>query len=99
MRHCWPLSPPRTSPAVDTRAMLSVDPALIAVALAGATMGEVFVRLGLRVLHEAFVDRGYTATRTLVSRDRPGALITDPVEAGARAVRRVRGGPGRSGGG
>ena len=74
------------------RAMLSVDPALIAVALAGAAMGEVFVRLGLRVLHEAFVDRGYTATRTLVSRDRPGALITDPVEAGARAVRMVRSG-------
>ena len=74
------------------RAMLSVDPALIAVALAGATMGEVFVRLGLRVLHEAFVDRGYTATRTLVSRDHPGALITDPVEAGARAVRMVRSG-------
>ena len=74
------------------RAMLSVDPALIAVALAGAAMGEVFVRLGLRVLHEAFVDRGYTATRTLVSRDHPGALITDPVEAGARAVRMVRSG-------
>jgi len=74
------------------RAMLSVDPALIAVALAGAAMGEVFVRLGLRVLHEAFVDRGYTATGTLVPRDRPGALITDPVEAGARAVRMVRSG-------
>jgi len=74
------------------RAMLRVDPALIAVALAGAAMGDVLARLGLRVVREAFVDRGYTAAGTLVSRDRPGALITDPVEAGARAVRMVRSG-------
>lgn len=74
------------------RAMLSVDPALIAVALAGAAMGDVFARLGLRVAREAFVDRGYTAAGTLVSRDRPGALITDPVEAGVRAVRMVQSG-------
>lgn len=74
------------------RAMLSVDPALIAVALAGAAMGDVFARLGLHVVREAFVDRGYTAAGTLVSRDRPGALITDPVEAGVRAVRMVQSG-------
>ena len=74
------------------RAMLSVDPALIAVALAGAAMGDVFARLGLRVVREAFVDRGYTAAGTLVSRDRSGALITDPVEAGVRAVRMVQSG-------
>lgn len=74
------------------RAIRSVDPALIAVALAGAPMEEVFARLGLRVMAEAFIDRGYTARGTLVPREHPGALITDPAEAGARAVRIVRSG-------
>jgi UPF0271 protein len=74
------------------RAMLMVDASLIAVALAGAPMGDVFARLGLRVVREAFVDRGYMADGTLVPRDRPGALLTDPVQAGERAVRMVRSG-------
>jgi len=74
------------------RAMLSVDPALIAVALAGSVMGEVFAHLGLQVVGEAFLDRGYTARGTLVPRDHPGALITDPAAVGTRAVRMVRGG-------
>lgn len=72
------------------RAMLAVDPTLIAVALAGASMGAVFARLGLRVAHEAFIDRGYTSEGRLVPRGRPGALITDPLEAAGRAVRMVR---------
>ena len=74
------------------RAMLAVDASLIAVALAGAPMGEVFARLGLRVVREAFVDRGYLADGTLVPRDRPGALLTDPIQAGARAVGMIRSG-------
>jgi UPF0271 protein len=74
------------------RAMLMVDASLIAVALAGAPMGDVFARLGLRVVREAFVDRGYMADGTLVPRDRPGALLTDPAQAGERAVRMVRSG-------
>lgn len=72
------------------RAMLQVDPGLIAVALAGASMAEVFIRLGLRVAREAFLDRGYTARGTLVPRDQPGALITDPNQAAQRAVRMIR---------
>lgn len=71
------------------RAMLRVDPALIAVALAGASMGRVFARLGFRVAAEAFLDRGYTAAGTLVPRDHPGALVTDPAAAADRAVRMV----------
>jgi UPF0271 protein len=74
------------------RAILAVDASLIAVALAGAPMGNVFARLGLGVVREAFVDRGYMADGTLVPRDRPGALFTDPVQAGARAVRMARDG-------
>jgi UPF0271 protein len=72
------------------RAMLAIDPALIAVALAGAPMADVLARLGLRVVREAFVDRGYMADGTLVPRRRPGALLTDPAQAGERAVRMVR---------
>lgn len=72
------------------RAMLSVDSSLIAVALSGAVMGDVFAHMGLRVVREAFIDRGYTAQGTLVPREHPVALITDPVEAGDRAVRMVR---------
>jgi UPF0271 protein len=38
------------------------------------------------VAHEAFVDRGYTDAGTLVPRGQPGAVITDPTGAAARAV-------------
>jgi UPF0271 protein len=74
------------------RAMLLCDPALIAVALAGASMGDVFARLGLRVVREAFIDRGYTSGGTLVPRDQPGALVTDPRRAAERAVAMIRDG-------
>lgn len=74
------------------RAILRVDPALVAVALAGALMGETLARLGLRVAHEGFIDRAYTAEGFLVPRDRPGALIADPVRAAERAVIMVRDG-------
>ncbi len=78
------------------RAMLMVDPALIAVALSGSPMADLFVRLGLRVIREAFIDRGYSLAGTLLPRHRPGAIVTDPAEAGARAVRMVREGLVRS---
>ena len=35
---------------------------------------------------EGFPDRGYTDDGTLVPRDRPGALVTDPDDVAARAV-------------
>lgn len=72
------------------RAMREVDPELIAVGLAGSGMLAVFSGLGLRVVAEAFVDRGYTSAGALVPRDRPGALVTDASQAAVRAVRMVR---------
>ena len=42
---------------------------------------------GLRAVPEAFADRGYTPSGTLVPRSAPGALVTDPDEVAARAVR------------
>jgi UPF0271 protein len=43
--------------------------------------------LGLPFRREAFLDRGYTADGRLVPRTEPGALLDDPDEVAARAVR------------
>ncbi|MFL6090995.1 MAG: LamB/YcsF family protein [Aeromicrobium sp.] len=39
------------------------------------------------VWSEGFADRGYGPDGSLIARDQPGALITDPAEASAQAVR------------
>lgn len=44
---------------------------------------------GLPFLKEAFLDRGYLASGALVPRGEPGALLEDPAEVAARAVRLV----------
>jgi len=46
--------------------------------------------MGLRVAAEGFADRRYEADGTLRSRQLAGALITDPAEAAAQAVRLAR---------
>ncbi len=45
---------------------------------------------GLRFAAEAFADRAYDAAGRLIPRSRPGALITDPASAAAKALRIVR---------
>jgi UPF0271 protein len=67
-------------------AVRRVDASLIILALAGSRMADLLHTVGLRVAHEAFVDRGYTDAGTLIPRGQPGAVITDPTEAAARAV-------------
>jgi UPF0271 protein len=42
---------------------------------------------GVPVIAEAFADRAYDRDGRLVSRERPGALISDPATVAARAVR------------
>ncbi|QZN85941.1 LamB/YcsF family protein [Cellulomonas sp. C5510] len=71
-------------------AVAQVDPGLAVVGLPGSAVLVRARELGLRTVEEAFVDRGYRADGTLVPRGRPGALVTDPQEAAARAVRMVR---------
>ncbi|QCB92799.1 LamB/YcsF family protein [Cellulomonas shaoxiangyii] len=68
-------------------AVLAVDPTLAVLGLPGSRVLELAARAGLATVVEAFVDRGYAPDGTLVGRDRPGALVTDPDEAGERAVR------------
>lgn len=48
---------------------------------------------GLRYEPEGFADRAYRSDGTLVPRERPGALLHDPGEIGAQAVRLALGRP------
>lgn len=73
-------------------AIADIDPTLIVVVLAGSRQRAALGAMNLRVAQEAFIDRAYTPEGTLVSRDLPGALITDPHVAAVRAVRMVRDG-------
>ncbi|KTS04080.1 5-oxoprolinase subunit PxpA [Microbacterium testaceum] len=56
-------------------------------AIAGAAASA-----GLPFVHEAFLDRGYTAAGGLVPRGEAGALIDDPARVAERALRLVRDG-------
>ena len=74
-------------------AIVSVNPELLYVALAGAK-GELMRRIGqevgLKVVYEAFPDRAYTPEGTLLSRRQAGAVIKDPQEVSQRALRMVK---------
>jgi UPF0271 protein len=58
--------------------------------LAGSPMLDVWRTLGMTVAGEAFADRRYEPDGTLRSRKFPDALITDPGEASAQALRFAR---------
>jgi UPF0271 protein len=45
---------------------------------------------GLRFAAEAFADRAYNPDGTLVSRQLPGSVLTDPAQAAAQVVRMVK---------
>jgi UPF0271 protein len=78
---------------VVAEAIVSVNPELLYVALAGAK-GELMTRIGrevgLKVVYEAFPDRAYTPEGTLLSRRQPGAVVKDPQEVSERALRMVK---------
>ena len=71
-------------------AILSVDPDLMFVALAGVkgeVMRSIGQEVGLQVVYEAFPDRAYTPEGALASRRLPGAVIRDPEVVADRALR------------
>lgn len=78
---------------VVAEAIVSVNPDLLYVALAGAR-GELMTRIGqevgLGVVYEAFPDRAYSPEGTLVSRRQPGAVIKEPQVVAERALRMVK---------
>lgn len=70
----------------------AVDPTLILMALAGASILGRARAGGLTVVAEAFADRGYTAAGALVSRRDPGAVLHDPDLIAQRMLRLTRDG-------
>ncbi len=68
------------------RAIKTVDPSIIYVALAGSEMEKAGRGLGLRVAVEGFCDRLYDDDGNLTSRKVPGSVIKDPDVAAKRTV-------------
>ncbi len=73
-------------------AVLSVDPELILVVLAGTAQERAARALGARWAGEIFADRAYNADATLVDRSKPGAVIHDADLAGPRIAAMVKDG-------
>jgi len=71
------------------RAMKTVDPDLIYVALPGTELERAAGRLGLPVAREGFADRRYDDSGNLASRGLPDAVIRDPEQAAAQVMRMV----------
>jgi UPF0271 protein len=69
------------------QAVLGYDPTLPILGLPGSVLLQVASERGLRAVTEYFIDRNYTSDGKLVDRRQPDALIDDPTEAAARAVR------------
>jgi UPF0271 protein len=63
------------------------DPGLPVLALPGSRLLALAAAAGLPAVPEAFADRAYTPQRTLLPRSQPGAVLHDPDEIAARAVR------------
>ncbi|SOE51990.1 Lactam utilization protein LamB [plant metagenome] len=70
-------------------AIQAIDPSLALVVLAGSPLAGWAEAAGLRVVAEAFADRGYTPQGTLVSRREPGAVLHDPERVARRMLRLV----------
>ncbi len=70
-------------------AVRAIDARLPVLGLPGSVLLDVAADNGLRIVAEAFADRGYTAQGTLVPRTQPGALLSDAGEVAARMVRMV----------
>lgn len=68
------------------------DPQAVVFGLAGSSGLEVWREMGLRVAAEGFADRRYESDGSLRSRQFADALITDPLQAAAQAVRLARDG-------
>ncbi len=67
-------------------AISAYDPGLPLLTLPGGEASRVAAGAGLTVVAEAFADRAYRADGTLVPRGQPGAVISDPARAAARAA-------------
>ena len=73
------------------RAIKTVDPSIIYVALYGSQMQKAGEKLGLPMALEAFPDRRYADDGNLASRTIPGTVLKDPKQAGEQALRMADG--------
>jgi UPF0271 protein len=71
-------------------AILSYRPTLPLLVLPGSVAQRIAQEAGLPNFSEGFADRAYEPDGRLVSRNRPGAVLHDPTEVAARALRMVR---------
>jgi UPF0271 protein len=78
------------------RAILAVDSSLILFAPDTSALAQAGRAVTLHVACEVFADRNYLSDGSLVPRSRPDALLHDPKEAAARALRMLREGKVRS---
>jgi len=72
------------------RAVAAVDASLVLLGLPRSELLRAGERAGLRVVGEAFADRAYEPDGSLVSRQKPGAVIHDPDAVVARVLRMAR---------
>ncbi|MDP9866326.1 MULTISPECIES: LamB/YcsF family protein [Streptosporangium] len=68
-------------------AVADYDRGLPVLTLPGSAVHEIAAREGVATVTEAFADRAYTPSGALVPRRSPGAVLHDPAEVAARAVR------------
>lgn len=68
----------------------AVDPRLILLAPGSSKMVESASRFGLTAAREIFADRAYEEDGTLVSRKKPGSLISNPDDVVDRVVQMIR---------
>lgn len=83
---------PTTAQAV-ARAIATLDRRLILVGLAGSELILAGKAAGLTVAEEAFADRAYHQDGTLVSRERPDAVLQDERAVVVRVLQLVQGKP------
>jgi 5-oxoprolinase (ATP-hydrolysing) subunit A len=74
------------------RAIREIERELILFAPASSALSRAAEGLELHVAHEVFADRNYMPDGSLVSRDRPDALLHDPEEAADRVFGMLRDG-------
>jgi 5-oxoprolinase (ATP-hydrolysing) subunit A len=75
--------------AAVVHAISDYSPGLPVLGLPGSVFLTAATQAGLRAVPEAFADRGYAASGTLVARTEPDALLDQPAQVAARVVKLV----------
>jgi len=71
-------------------AILKIDKDLILVGLANSEIIDISLKFGLKVAREAFADRAYNFDSTLVKRNIPSAVISDPNVVAKRVIKMIK---------